>query len=542
MPREVFCLILSHLSVVDESQSRRVSRLFVAYRISESRFKQKLRLHFPHVEEQITQDDTLSYQEHYKKAYGEEYGQLSKRMKACFNAVKDAAHQQVGYALPTLLTGLTYVELLVCDSRGLGLIDWVVKSANQTLNRFVYQLVMQQYKTGPTVNAIKRDVLGNTALHWAIYLNQGEYAADLVSRPETEINAFNKSGRTALYFAVVSGNADMCSWLIQHGSAVSQADDQGLTPFMHGVSYGFKQVFNVLLTTLKGDYQSAQAAQDRKREDAVVNELEMGLELAIKGGKSGMAVAVLCSGFIDLEAVNSAGQTFLHLAALEGLNEVVRLMLVMEAAVDTGSTTGETALFSAVRAQHETVVSSLLQAKASPNSVLDCGTTVLHESAKHESHMIVRDLLTHKAEVDRTQPFDITALHLAAHKGREKIAQELLCCDLQLDFPREDGMTALHIAAVAGHTKIVALLLTCGAKLTSSGDRGRHALDLPVSEDMGTLLKRAQVSRAHTAKCAASIGTQSGAFKLYVSKRRRRRGSPLQDGGKRLSVRSVTPN
>ena len=213
----------------------------------------------------------------------------------------------------------------------------------------------------------------------------------------------------------------------------------------------------------------------------------------------------------DLYSRNNYGQTALHLAAEQGHEVVVQLLIDREAVIsvrdEEGSMlshqpawssnqaatqlppsegadivvniqnkNGETALHSAAHWGHEEVVQLLLSSGADATLRNDDGQTALHCAAYRGHEEMVQLLLSSGADVSLVDKDGQTALHRAALHDHKEVVQLLLSSGADATLRNDDGQTALHCAAYRGHEEMVQLLLSSGADVSLVDKDGQTAL------------------------------------------------------------------
>ncbi|CAK9075750.1 unnamed protein product [Durusdinium trenchii] len=163
----------------------------------------------------------------------------------------------------------------------------------------------------------------------------------------------------------------------------------------------------------------------------------------------------------------SNGRALVHVAALDGHVEVVRLLLEARADVNRiVEQSQETALHLAAWKNHQELVQVLLEAGALIDPVIhSVEETPLHLAARKGHVEVVRLLLEAGADKEKvTYHSEETALHLAARKGHEEVVQQLLEASVDPEKAIKDTEeTALHVAARKSHAGVVRLLLEAKA-------------------------------------------------------------------------------
>jgi ankyrin repeat protein len=94
---------------------------------------------------------------------------------------------------------------------------------------------------GADVNERSANDLNNTPLHSALAGRRFAIAQLLVEH-ETDVNASNRRGWTALHLAASAGNLDMVKYLMQHGAKAGLRNVDGLTPADLALERGYPTV------------------------------------------------------------------------------------------------------------------------------------------------------------------------------------------------------------------------------------------------------------------------------------------------------------
>ncbi|XP_028900585.1 uncharacterized protein LOC105220712 isoform X2 [Zeugodacus cucurbitae] len=239
---------------------------------------------------------------------------------------------------------------------------------------------------------------------------------------------------------------------------------------------------------------------------------------------------------INSQDVN--GYTPLHHACLNGHGNIVRLLLMQNAAPDMPDIRGSTPLYLAAWAGHDEIVKQLLlhtPKAANPNAQTIDNETPLHCAAQHGHNTVLAILLAYGADptvrnnsfqtaldlaaqfgrlqavqtLIRTHPellapyrstgsrtpttsaiestpytispsthlFTHTCLHLASRNGHKKVVEALLAAGVDVNIMTNSG-TALHEAALCGKKAVVNVLLQAGVNPNATDGSGHTALDL----------------------------------------------------------------
>ena len=152
------------------------------------------------------------------------------------------------------------------------------------------------------------------------------------------------------------------------------------------------------------------------------------------------------------------GSTALHLAALDGQSEMVRLLLASKAQVNARGLREETPLHMAMYDGHREMAELLLANQADVSAQNTAGETPLHVAARKGHRELVALLLEHHAEVNAKDRQEATALHAAAAEGHKEVVELLLSQNADLGARDKSGRTPKAVAAEKGHWNIVELL------------------------------------------------------------------------------------
>ena len=239
------------------------------------------------------------------------------------------------------------------------------------------------------------------------------------------------------------------------------------------------------------------------------------------------AVAKLLLNDADLRLQDGEGRTALHLAARNGHQEIVSLLMKRSpdppelAARDNN---GRTALHLASQHGHNGIAKTLADAwKKGIDAKDNDGCTPLRLASQAGHSKIVDILLVRSAKVDETATDTHTALYSAVIRGYKTITERILhhadrdtrfvdiesvlreaakrgfleVCRLcianmsggRLDAPDENGRTALHYAASSGHEDIVELLVKGGSDVDLEDAENRTPLALAALASMWKSVK-----------------------------------------------------
>ncbi|XP_019186305.1 PREDICTED: ankyrin repeat and protein kinase domain-containing protein 1-like isoform X3 [Ipomoea nil] len=188
-------------------------------------------------------------------------------------------------------------------------------------------------------------------------------------------------------------------------------------------------------------------------------------------------------------AMDSDGQTLLHLAIAQSRPDLVQLLLEFEPDIEARSrTSGSSPLEAAAVAGESLIVEILLANKASTERSVSSSWGPVHLAAGNGHVEVLRLLLLKGANVNALTKDGNTALHLAVKGRRRDCARLLLASGARADVRNGgDGDTPLHIAASSGDEQMVRLLLHKGAEKNIRNKYGKTAYDVAAENGHGRL-------------------------------------------------------
>ena len=146
---------------------------------------------------------------------------------------------------------------------------------------------------------------------------------------------------------------------------------------------------------------------------------------------------------MDVNTVDPAGNTLLHVAARNGNDKLIASLLKQKANPNARSRVGDTPLMLAVYNGKAEAANALIAGGAQVN--ID-GWTPLHYAVFAEQPEMVALLLSKGAQVDARAPNQQTPLMLAARNGNQTIAKQLLNAKADAGLKDQNGETALSLA------------------------------------------------------------------------------------------------
>ena len=289
-------------------------------------------------------------------------------------------------------------------------------------------------------------------------LKEGDSAklVDAIHNGDRNINAYDTEGNAPLHFAIQLGLAACVNILLDAGAAREIRDRAEMTPLLTAVQYNQVEIVGSLI--------------------------EKGADINATGTKY--------------------NDTALHLAALNGQSNVVRILLANRPVINAMSTVGTPLLYAAMRGRKQ-AANLLLVAGANPNLQLECEDTAgppLLGAASAGKIETVDLLILYGARIEDCDDDGYTALMLAAANGKLKFCEKMLQKGASVRTATNDGRTALALAAEQNERDIVELLLKHGADIEQPDNDGSTPLVLAMlaeEEDMVKFLRRkgAQINK-----------------------------------------------
>lgn len=276
----------------------------------------------------------------------------------------------------------------------------------------------------------------------------------------------------ALRAAVRFGNVEACeSWL--EGMTLSPLNIEHL--LVTSIECGCPQVFRCMWENIRGDIHESEELISRtiRYNQPEILDILMGygsrfnikplpdcyihsgvLRILLNRGVS-LPINELC----DVEiAEGNAERMPLCIAANEGDDECVRLLLDAGAKVELSGVMGRTALHYAAYRASARKVQHLIQTGADVNAEDERGYTPLHLAVLVGDEACTRLLLEAGSNADAGTLDGFTPLHLAANQGRADIAELLLRHGAERNPVNGMGISARSLAEKAGYDALVRLL------------------------------------------------------------------------------------
>jgi len=168
------------------------------------------------------------------------------------------------------------------------------------------------------------------------------------------------------------------------------------------------------------------------------------------------------SQYIHEDTQNARNYNLL-LAAVDGYDKIIEVLVVQGADINTTSIEGVTPLMYAVINNHPHTVETILSHNPDINKMTYRYETPLMISVKNQNADMAELLIRNGADIDRSDGNGATPLHFAALYGNFTVADLLLYYEADCNRKSADGTTALMVAVWAGNAEIADLLIQNGA-------------------------------------------------------------------------------
>lgn len=330
-------------------------------------------------------------------------------------------------------------------------------------------------------------------LHVAIMNNQPEMVKMLLEHSNTDVNAQDENGRTALFLAADLNNVPLAQLLLDNKANVNTFNHQDQTPLWCASFGGYIDMLTLLLkynaridTSKDDDYNVSPLSTAIQRDHTPIIRIliEQGIDpnirfkqtdnnmqvnsatplLLVTDKNNYEGVEFLLQHGAQVDAIDQPnGLTSLMLAAAKDYRDILQLLLAYDAQVDAIVPNGLTALSMAAQEGHLDILQLLLKNEAHINHQDNDGFTALHHAVLGNHISSARFLLDNGAKVDLLENQKKTPLWCASRKGYADIVELLLAYKADIDIPMEDNCTPLCIATCIGHMPIIRMLIEHGA-------------------------------------------------------------------------------
>ncbi len=360
----------------------------------------------------------------------------------------------------------------------------------------------------------KKNNAGNTLLHLACSYNKDDILEYLLAR-KVDIEVEDNTGSTPLNLALVFGRPAMMEALLDAGANPAHLNRGQANLWHAAASSTSPEVLNKL-------FQRSKIVELEARTSFGYTPLLC----AIANGRK-ENVEKLLAHDTKLNAIDDSANGVLHLASIVGNSEILRILIQKGPFLNINglNSQGQSPLFLAAAYGHQTSVAILLEAGGDPDTKDENEQTLVHHVALNgqagilmrlESENVAFDLeaknsigrtpllcatqaghalmvghlLDQGASIDAVGTDGFGLLHLAAYYGKASVISTVFLYAKPLDDRKEQhvidinfrlpiyGDTALGIAAACNHLAVFEALLDNGADLKPTNNQGWNALHI----------------------------------------------------------------
>ena len=224
-----------------------------------------------------------------------------------------------------------------------------------------------------------QDTDGFSALYMAIKNEHTDAVQLLLSKPDSGINVENKFGLTPLHEASKLGNTAIVGMLLFQSANVNAIDKWLNTPLMYATLHGHKNVVAFLLQSncdvskVNKGSRSALHTASRHGHTDIANMLiqaKADMDICDSDGNTSVLLAgkyrhyeimkSLIHAGCNVHKRDSSGKTLFHYAAISGNQELVQILVSLQAAPDIPDENGNTPIMLAIRRNHLNIVRCFL--------------------------------------------------------------------------------------------------------------------------------------------------------------------------------------
>ncbi|GAM29452.1 hypothetical protein SAMD00019534_126280 [Acytostelium subglobosum LB1] len=291
---------------------------------------------------------------------------------------------------------------------------------------------------------------------------------------QEDINARDANGNSILHRVAIIGSMLAIRHIVLRGARVNSVNNSGLTP-LHYAACANPQSVEVLLY-----YGSLPNIKDNNKETP--------LFFAVDRGQTAIVSLLLSRGAKVTTTNRSMQRSAIHVAAIKGFSNILRLLLDYKCNINEIDVGGSTPLHLTIynSPTYQSLLSSINYCHSAMNSI--------------DAYMSCCELLLQRGAIITAQDTQgYTPLHIASRQGKKNFIDLLLfyCkqqknkatqplsgvnsssssklrkelkSEIVLYIPDNKGRIPLHAAAIGGHSRVLECLVGTGRKCTTVTD------------------------------------------------------------------------
>ncbi|MBN2600796.1 MAG: ankyrin repeat domain-containing protein [Candidatus Marinimicrobia bacterium] len=327
-------------------------------------------------------------------------------------------------------------------------------------------------------------VLAETSLedfHQFIRSGNVEDVARLLDQHPGWLNAKDSNNLPPLSQAVIAGQIEVVSLLIEKGADMEAGDNEGSTPLHNACASGRFEIVRYLLA--KGAQINSRDnfgmtallfASSRGRTDIVDYLLQKGADISAKtdnnrgvmllSGQLEMLKYFMDKGF-SINEKDQDGNSLLHMALFRRNPVMIRGLIDAGIDVNSANNFGATPLMNSVFRGDPALTEILLKAGANPDACDTRGLSPLMESVRSGKPALLQLMLQYNGSVQGLDSLTgLNLLNMAAIRGQsDAVGMIIEKNQLNVNAVNRNGMAALDYANKYGHKKVSELLMKNGA-------------------------------------------------------------------------------
>jgi len=429
-----------------------------------------------------------------------------------------AVQERRSWIIPLLLSYGS--EIFAADNSGITPFDIALRANDITfINIITSETIIQRDSEGNTMlhNAVlnnaspdqisrildqrapadSRNRDGDTALHFAVRMNQKENGEFLISRGAS-IFALNGFGLSPLYIALSS--TPMREWIINPDTIIAR-DGLGNSILHFAAEWNLNNAIPVILRSgisIESRNATGQTplfmsirtdnistikllVDNNANLNTRDNQGNSVLHAAVRWNAFNSASFLITSG-IDINAHSLNGNTPLHDAVALGISDIESLLIMQGANLESRNMDGNTPLMVAVRAALIPSIEKLTMNGADSSTRDTRGDTPLHIAVSMERYDIAGILLNLGTSIHARNTWNRTPFQISISVSTQMVSA-LLTAD-RINIPDDMGSSVLHIALQEGASPdIIRRIINLGARINAVDNNGKTPLRVAI--DMG---------------------------------------------------------
>ncbi|KAK8371811.1 hypothetical protein O3P69_015707, partial [Scylla paramamosain] len=317
-------------------------------------------------------------------------------------------------------------------------------------------------------NPLAMDSEGWTALHFAAWEGHQQCVAALL--PVTPPTPAHLEAHTPVHVASYGGHVEVLEQLAGAGWPLTARDSDGDTP-MHFAAAGGRVTCVQWLVQRGGDTSMQNNAGHTPLDQELVTAVEEGDEAGVRSALDRGARPE-----VTVPTIAGVSWSLLTVAASEGHEHLLSLLLQAGLSIEGGGTTDMTPLMMAAQNGHAHTVKALLDLRGNPLAMDSEGWTALHFASRQGHQQCVAALLP----VTPPTPAHLeayTPVHVASYYGHVEVLEQLAGAGWPLTARDSDGDTPMHLAAAGGRVTCVQWLVQRGGDTSIQNNAGHTPLD-----------------------------------------------------------------